>query len=250
MFWRKKEPARINKTAEEWRAELEEGVKRILSRGLSTTPQTLPEIDFEVERQRLNGAFAKVEPRFDPSGVDKNVVDSLFAWIWRKDEFNKLNLDYDKGLFLYGPIGLGKSLTMLALRQYMNWVKAHYEQKRDDYRLCAWMKSASELANIYAVDGQPALLSYAAADVNLVIDEFGREPCPAKYFGTEMNVLQFLLQLRYDHRRSSITHVTTNMKLEDIAPIYGAYVADRCIEMFNFIEYKGQSFRIHFSRLS
>ena len=34
-----------------------------------------------------------------------------------------------------------------------------------------------------------------------------------------MNVLQFLLQLRYDHRRSSITHVTTNMKLEDVKAI-------------------------------
>lgn len=188
-------------------------------------------------------AFLKVEPRFDISKADKTLLNSIFAWVWRNDAMNRLELDYDKGLLLYGNLGLGKSMTLLALRQYMNGVKARHESKRDDYRLCAWMKSASELANIYAAEGQPALIQYASADVNLVIDEFGREPCPAKYFGTEMNVLQFLLQLRYDHRRTSVTHITTNLQLEDIADVYGAYVADRCKEMFNFIEFKGDSLR-------
>ncbi len=219
-------------------------MNQIRSRGQNfTQPTSPPPINFKAEKQRLIASFVKVEPRFDINKVDRNVLNSLFAWVWRKDEFNVLNLDFDKGLFLYGPLGLGKSMTMLALRQYMNWVKYHYEQKRDDYRLQAWMKSASVLANLYAVDGQPKLIQYADPEVNLVIDEFGREPCPAKYFGTEMNVLQFLLQLRYDHRRSSVTHITTNMKLADIAPKYGAYVADRCLEMFNFIEFKGESFR-------
>ena len=206
-------------------------------------PPTLPPIDFAAEKKLFIEAFVKEEPRFDISRADKNVLRSIFAWVWRNDDFNTLKLDYDKGLFLYGPLGLGKSLTMFALRQYMNYVRLHYEQKRDDYRLKAWMKSASELANIYAADGQPALITYADFDVNLVIDELGREPCPAKYFGTEMNVLQFLLQLRYDHRRESVTHVTTNLQLNDIAPIYGAHVADRCLEMFNFIEFKGKSLR-------
>ena len=79
--------------------------------------------------------------------------------------------------------------------------------------------------------------------VNLVIDEFGREPNPASNYGTKMNVLQFVLQLRYDHRRTSVTHITTNMSIEDIEPNYGDYVADRCKEMFNFIEFSGRSLR-------
>lgn len=241
MFWSKKQP---KKTSDEWKAEMDEMLNRIRSQGPKCTqPTSPPPIDFNFEKKRFVEAFVKVEPRFDIKKVERNVFNSLFAWVWRKEEFNVLHLDFDKGLFLYGPLGLGKSLTMLAMRQYMNYVKAHYEQKRDDYRLCAWIKSASELANIYAVDGQPALITYAQQDVNLVIDEFGREPCPAKYYGTEMNVLQFLLQLRYDNRRCSITHVTTNMKLDEIAPKYGAYVADRCLELFNFIEFKGDSFR-------
>lgn len=197
----------------------------------------------KTEAAYLKAAFMKVEPKFDIEKTDKAILNSLLAWVWRKEWLNILQLDFSKGFCLYGNIGLGKSMTMLAMRQYMNGVVQRHDSKKGDYRLCAWMKSASELANTYAADGQPALIQYAGADVNLVIDEFGREPCPTKYFGTEMNVLQFLLQLRYDHRKTSVTHITTNMQLEDIADRYGAYVADRCLEMFNFIEFKGESYR-------
>ena len=79
--------------------------------------------------------------------------------------------------------------------------------------------------------------------MNLIIDEVGREPIPASNYGTKMNVLQFLLQLRYDNRRTCITHVTTNATPESLEPLYGDYVADRCKEMFNFMEFNGESLR-------
>ena len=44
--------------------------------------------------------------KYDIKKADRNVLSSLFAWVWRKDEFNVLNLDFNKGLFLpelYGP---------------------------------------------------------------------------------------------------------------------------------------------------
>lgn len=195
------------------------------------------------EAKYFRNAFQLVEPRFNPARADRDILNSLFAWVWRNDGMNTLGLDYDKGFFLYGSLGLGKSMTLRAMQKYMNGVINRHDSKRDDYRMTAWMKSASELANIYAADGQPALIKYAGEDINLIIDEFGREPNPAKYYGTEMNVIQFLLQLRYDHRRESVTHITTNLQLNDIAGLYGSYVADRCLEMFNFIEFKGGSIR-------
>ncbi|MBQ3730738.1 MAG: hypothetical protein II905_03200, partial [Muribaculaceae bacterium] len=156
----------------------------------------------------------------------------------------KLMLDYNKGFCFYGDIGLGKSMTLQALRQYRNGLVSRHESKRDDFRMKGtWLKAASELANIFSVDGQPALIKYTTDEINLIIDELGREPRPAKYFGTELNVIQFVLQLRYDHRRNSVTHITTNLKLDDIAQKYGVYIADRCLEMFNFIEFKGASLR-------
>ena len=208
-------------------------------------PSTPPiSVDWAKEMAFFRAAFLKVEPRFDPKLADRNILNSLFAWVWKLDEYNKLKLDYNKGFCFYGDIGLGKSMTLQALRQYRNGLVSRNESKREDFRMKGtWLKAASELANIFSVDGQPALIKYTTDEINLIIDELGREPRPAKYFGTELNVIQFVLQLRYDHRRDSVTHITTNLKLEDIAQKYGAYIADRCLEMFNFIEFKGASLR-------
>ena len=201
-------------------------------------------VDWAKEMAFFRAAFLKVEPRFDPKLADRNILNSLFAWVWKLDEYNKLKLDYNKGFCFYGDLGLGKSMTLQALRQYRNGLVSRHESKREDFRMKGtWLKAASELANIFSVDGQPALIKYTTDEINLIIDELGREPRPAKYFGTELNVIQFVLQLRYDHRRNSFTHITTNLKLEDIAQKYGAYIADRCLEMFNFIEFKGASLR-------
>lgn len=201
-------------------------------------------VDWGKEKAFFLKAFHKVEPRFDPKLTDKDILNSLFAWVWKLDEYNKLKLDYNKGFCFYGDLGLGKSMILQALRQYRNSIVARHESKKEDFRMKGiWLKAASELANIFSVDGQPALIQYTSDDINLIIDELGREPRPAKYFGTELNVIQFVLQLRYDHRRDSVTHITTNLKPEDIAQYYGAYIADRCWEMFNFIEFQGASLR-------
>ncbi|MBQ9556963.1 MAG: hypothetical protein IJV05_12150 [Muribaculaceae bacterium] len=208
-------------------------------------PSTPPiSVDWAKEMAFFRAAFLKVEPRFDPKLADKNILNSLFAWVWKLDDYNKFNLDFNKGFCFYGDLGLGKSMTLQALRQYRNGLVVRHESKQDDFRMKGtWLKTASELANIFTVDGQPALIKYTSDEINLIIDELGREPRPAKYYGTELNVIQFILQLRYDHRRNSITHITTNLQLEDIAQKYGAYIADRCLEMFNFIEFKGASLR-------
>ena len=201
-------------------------------------------VDWDKEIAFFLKAFHKVEPRFDPKLTDKDILNSLFAWVWKLDEYNKLKLDYNKGFCFYGDLGLGKSMILQALRQYRNSIVARHESKKEDFRMKGiWLKAASELANIFSVDGQPALIQYTSDDINLIIDELGREPRPAKYYGNELNVIQFVLQLRYDHRRDSVTHITTNLKPEDIAQYYGAYIADRCWEMFNFIEFQGASLR-------
>ena len=203
---------------------------------------TRREPNIALESEIFRRCFTEVEPKFDPAKSNRDILNTLFAWVWKDQRLNALQVDFDKGFFLYGDLGRGKTMSMKALRKYMNSVRHRYDM-RDDYRLGAWWKTASELANIYAADGQPALIQYAADDVNIVIDEFGREPIPANNYGTKMNVLQFLLQLRYDHRLTSVTHITTNISPDSLVPLYGDYVADRCKEMFNFIEFKGESLR-------
>lgn len=200
-----------------------------------------PKIDINQEAKIYKSCFYKVEPNFNIDKAYKKLLNSLFAWVWRLDKYNELGVDYNKGFLLYGSIGTGKTMTMRAFQKYMLHVRDWLKVK--DYRLCSIMTSATSIANEYVIDGQPAILKYVERDRNLFIDEFGREPIPAKYYGTPLNVLQFLLQIRYDHRSESVTHITTNVELADIMPMYGDYVADRFKEMFNFVRFSGDSLR-------
>ena len=56
-------------------------------------------------------------------------------------------------------------------------------------------------------------------------------------------MIQFLLQLRYDHRLANVTHLTSNISPADVMPMYGDYISDRFREMFNIIEWSGESKR-------
>ena len=201
-------------------------------------------IYLDEEYKVFKETIREVEPRFDIKKADKQILDSIFAWVWKYDKLNILEWDYNKGLFFYGSLGRGKSMTLFALREYLRKVRSkHPTYHAADYRLGTYWLSASQLANKYAYDGQYGIDEYFEHGCCLFIDELGREPNPASNYGTKMNVLQFLLQMRYDNRKNCVTHVTTNLRLEDIATNYGGYVADRCLEMFNFALFTGESFR-------
>ncbi|MCD7898885.1 MAG: hypothetical protein LUH22_03155 [Bacteroides sp.] len=105
--------------------------------------------------------------------------------------------------------------------------------------------SAAELALLYANNGLAGIEKYTAPHrmTHLAIDEVGREPLISKHFGTDLNVIQLILQLRYEHRWEVKTHLTSNLNPDKEFHIYGDFVVDRIKEMFNVIEIKGKSRR-------
>lgn len=201
-------------------------------------------VDIRAEQRVLWNILLKIEPRFDKKNYDVKILYSILGWVWRIDSWNVLKLDYSKGLFLYGDIGRGKSMTLMLLRDYLKDVRTRYKEYcKSEYRFGTEWMSASMIANRYAADGLPGLDKLLKHDCCLFVDELGREPNPASNYGTKMNVLQFLMQIRYDNRYSCVTHATTNLPLCEIETVYGKYIADRYLEMFNFIEFKGKSLR-------
>lgn len=210
-----------------------------------TTIKQIKMAEFHDEYKRLCKILLRLEPRFDFSIYDGRILNSIVSWVWVYDDKNDLKWDFNKGLFLSGAIGRGKTLTLRLLYEYIadvvNRVPELYDEHRN--RLGRMWQSASMIANSYAAEGLPGLEGLIKPRQCLFIDEMGREPNPVSNYGTKMNVIQFLLQIRYDNRHRSVTHVTTNMTLDDVAEEYGLYIADRCLEMFNFIEFNGESLR-------
>lgn len=145
---------------------------------------------------------------------------------------------------LCGSIGTGKSTIMQILNRYSYFTSG---RNAGDYPIGGFrIESASYVANSFSMKGKDALELYTYNSGNprtICFDELGREPCPTKYFGTEMNVMQYIFQCRYELRHEALTHVTTNLNAKEIQCRYGAYIADRINEMFNVIEINGSSRR-------
>lgn len=203
------------------------------------TPEQLKKIRQD-QTDKFLLACQKECPSFSVSDMNRNLINEIFLYANGRSQV----FDSVKGLWLYGPVGTGKSTIIQILRTY------DFLSKLDDI---GWKSSggfgivsASMVSNQFARKGLDGIDKYAynnGKPDTWAFDEVGREPRPTKYFGTEMNVMQFVFQTRYEFRRKCLTHVTTNMPPEDITSKYGDYIADRVNEMFNVVEIKGESRR-------
>ncbi len=179
-------------------------------------------------------------PSFSVDENNKSLMNELFLYM---SGFSS-KLDSNKGLWLHGAIGTGKSTIIQILRTYD--FQVNYKREEFDSSGGFGIISASMVSNQFARNGLDGIDRYGSNNGHpntWSFDEVGREPNPTKYYGTEMNVMQFIFQIRYDYRNQCLTHVTTNLKPEDIIVKYGDYIADRVNEMFNVIEIKGESRR-------
>lgn len=183
----------------------------------------------------------EIEPCFIVDSRNKGVLLAIYNWVWGIQGI----LDPYKGLLLWGDLGVGKSVLLRGLQRYKGKINRMCFGCRND-KLGFKFTSAAEIALLYAEKGMDGISKFTDRErmSNLAIDEVGREPTDAKHFGTGINVVQTILQLRYEVRREFITHMTTNLDPNtQFSGIYGDYIADRIKEMFNVIEIKGDTRR-------
>lgn len=191
-------------------------------------------------------ALRQASPEYVIDERCRGIISAVYDWVWTKTGRGMGNtlLDPNKGLFLFGPIGTGKSTILKALRIYEGWMN-RYAFAFSNNRLGYHFTSAAEISLRYAESGIDGIAKYTVRELmtDLAIDELGREPTDAKHYGTNLNVVQTVLQLRYECRHQFYTHVTTNLTPDSISSKYGVYIADRIKEMFNLIPMEGVSRR-------
>lgn len=181
-----------------------------------------------IAKQTTKGSF-QIDDR------NKDLVNDLFLYF----HFQKGRLDLGKGLWLEGPVGTGKSTLMQVFSQYLKSLQMGFR-----VYIC------SQVTTDYSLTGD--LSRYldnagwsSSGPVPMCFDELGREPLPAKYYGTELNVMQHILHIRYRYWQIAglRTFVTTNANGNDIERLYGDFIRDRRKEMFNIIPVTGDSRR-------
>jgi hypothetical protein len=144
--------------------------------------------------------------------------------------------DLNKGLFLAGGVGVGKTSIM----------KFFIKNQRMSYRV----DSCRDVETNYAAYGDEWLdkLSvnipissnsdyFGHQEIGLCFDDLGTE-ANGKHYGKEKNVMAELILNRYDNNLPMIsTHFTTNLTTEEIKKQYGTRVTDRLREMVNIITF-------------
>lgn len=186
-------------------------------------------------------------PNFQVTDSFKPLLNDIVRWCLMLDG----KYDPSKGLWLWGDIGTGKSTMLEIVRDFCHIVRpaiSYRDQhmtrtmRKDKWEYGFRITNASLVAGMFAKGGYPSIEEYIIT-CRQAFDEVGRECIPTGYFGNMENVFQYIIQRRYDLRHGDFTHVTSNLSPDQIGGIYGDHIADRCNEMFNFVEMSGLSWR-------
>ena len=176
-------------------------------------------------------------------------VEPIFKYFLRDESFFECeNLSdltepsFDKGLFLIGPVGCGKSSVMNTMR--------HVIMGSD---LSFHFKNMIELVSEYGFCNEPEEKStfwYTNTTGNALFDDVKTERLASNY--GHVNLFKEIAETRA--LKSYTTHGTCNFRdkkpgdikdaVVEIGERYGPRVYDRFFKMFNVIEFKGKSRRV------
>lgn len=162
---------------------------------------------------------------------NQKVITDLFHWSIR-DKHGSLNPE--KGLWIYGNIGTGKSTLMKAIMLFVSkyWLRDSGETVKPK-----WV-NVPTFCGRYATDGFSVFDS-----IPMGFDELGTEIAPTNHVGNKLNVVAHLMNTIYDNGSDIPKIVTTNNTLSDTLNLYGPRTVDRIAQLFNLVELKGKTRR-------
>lgn len=190
---------------------------------------------------------------FEPQEFQKPAITALSLYFSNSPEFEQLDhrkfntsgleLSLQKGIWLWGPVGVGKTLLMSMFsrnrRQCYTMVQcpklvAGYVKSGDDF-----ISGYSRVINTSA-DG----LSFYQDTKGICFNDLGVEAPEAKHYGTPINVVESVFLDTYENKVPFChRHVTTNLTSDQLKSTYGVRFTDRVKQCFNIIEINGESLR-------
>jgi len=158
-----------------------------------------------------------------------DILPQLILWFLNRGRFSS-----KKGLFLAGAKGRSKTQIIRALQKMADFYKMPKQ-----FNFC----DAPAIFDACQYDRDFNITKYY--DDNLCIDDVGFSEPFINSFGNIIRPIESILRSRYNRFVASgqLTHVTTNLSVEQLKVHFDERILDRFNEMFNIIVFKGDSFR-------
>ncbi len=189
---------------------------------------------------KIGKALNKKEPVFNIDKDNEHIFKNLIKYFHNDPSFDG---SLNKGIFLHGVCGVGKSLVMSAFIHYVNMMSTI--TCPNPFRKCMEY-TAKEIAIEYSEEGIKILRNYSKPEILIQdLGYEGDENMEVIHFGQRVQPLAELISYRNDLMDRSLvrTHITSNLTHENIEEIYSVREWSRAKEMFNFIEMKGEDRR-------
>lgn len=169
---------------------------------------------------------------------NSQIFHTLCMYFTGDKRFEQMGAGYnlDKGLILFGGVGVGKTALMSLFRynQHASYQVVNCIDITDSYSV----HGAKEIDLYRSLKEAESNHPFGHQYIGYCYDDLGTETIPATYFGEKKNVLAEILLGRYARKQDyKLTHITTNLSVEEIEKNYGSRVLDRMSEMFNQITF-------------
>lgn len=191
-------------------------------------------------RQKIIEIGKTFRPDFELSNYNVGNYEKLYYYFTKnKEKCEELGISLNKGLWIYGDVGAGKSLAMKVFQEFCFYTQ-HINNK---FRIYPYSKVEAD----YGKNKNEFIEAYGSlANYDICFDEFLTRSIINDY-GVKRNLIEMILHERYESftNKGHITHIITNIIPDYIAEneLLDLRILDRCSEMFNTILWKGKSLR-------
>lgn len=194
----------------------------------------------EIMKQKIEEVGKIIEPNFKIMQEQEAYYFNLVQYFMQKEG----QLDYDKGLFISGDVGTGKTLSMKIMQRLFGGFR---------------IVSARHLIREFLIDGVKVIDNYGRKSfeinslgnidikkpTNYCFDDLLLEEVNSKFYGNQQNLMAEVLLDRYDMfiGYKMKTFSTTNATPTMLETNYGSRIRDRLKEMCNYVTLTGTSLR-------
>jgi len=152
--------------------------------------------------------------------------------------------DINKGIYLFGGFGLGKTLLMHSFQEFTKLVEERLTKASVLFTVRSFkFNPCKDIAMEIQRTSKTDSLNQYMTGIRC-FDDLGNED-EKKIYGNEVNSMAEILLARYNRYQNGgeITHVTSNVAPHECSEVYGDRVGSRVFEMFNHVYLDGSDKR-------